>query len=85
LILTTLKLPGIDGFQLVAEIKSDPALRAIPVLVFTSSASPAHIRRSYTLHANCYLTKLVDAEGFFSLVRAVLEFWGRVVELPAGE
>jgi chemotaxis family two-component system response regulator Rcp1 len=84
-VLTSLKLPGIDGFQLVAEIKSDPALRALPVLVFTSSASPDHIRRSYALHANCYLTKPVDATEFFALVQAIVEFWGRVVELPAGE
>jgi chemotaxis family two-component system response regulator Rcp1 len=84
-ILTSLKLPGIDGFRLLAEIKSGPALRAIPVLVFTSSASPDHIRRSYALHANCYLTKPVDATEFFALVQAIVEFWGRVVELPAGE
>jgi chemotaxis family two-component system response regulator Rcp1 len=85
LILTSLKLPGIDGFQLLTEIKSEPALRAIPALVFTSSASPAHIRQSYALHANCYLTKPVDATEFFALVQAIVEFWGRVVELPAGE
>jgi chemotaxis family two-component system response regulator Rcp1 len=84
-ILTSLKLPGIDGFQLLAEMKSDPALLAIPVLVFTSSASPSHIRRSYALHANCYLTKPVDAKAFFALVHTIVEFWGWVVELPARE
>jgi two-component system, chemotaxis family, response regulator Rcp1 len=82
LILISLKLPGIDGLELLAELKGDPALCAIPALVFTSSASPAHIRQSYALHANCYIIKPTDADAFFSLVQEVVEFWCGIVELP---
>jgi two-component system, chemotaxis family, response regulator Rcp1 len=82
-ILISLKLPGTDGFELLAELKGDPALHPIPVLVFTSSASPAHIRRSYDLQANCYIMKPVDTDEFFALVQTIVEFWGRIVRLPA--
>jgi two-component system, chemotaxis family, response regulator Rcp1 len=82
-ILISLKLPGIDGFDLLAELKGDPALRAIPALVFTSSASPTHIRQSYDLQANCYIIKPVDVDEFFALVQVIVEFWGRVARLPA--
>ena len=83
LVLLDLNLPRKDGWrEVLAEIKSDPALQAIPVVVLTTSASEADILRTYMLHANCYITKPVDMEGFLTVVRCIDDFWLSVVKLP---
>jgi chemotaxis family two-component system response regulator Rcp1 len=81
LILLTLKLPGKDGLELLAEIKSEPALRSIPAIVLTSSPAQRDLRQSYALQANCYILKPVDLAGFFTVVKEVMEFWCTVVTL----
>ena len=82
LILLDLNLPKKDGREVLAEIKDSPALKTIPVVILTTSASEADILRSYRLHANCYITKPVDLEGFLSVVRSIDSFWLSVVQLP---
>jgi two-component system, chemotaxis family, response regulator Rcp1 len=82
LILLDLNLPKKDGREVLAEIKESEALKSIPVVVLTTSASEADILRSYRLHANCYITKPVDLEGFLTVVRSIDNFWLSVVKLP---
>ena len=82
LILLDLNLPRKDGRQVLEEIKSDPALKTIPVVVLTTSASEIDIQRTYLLHANCFISKPVDMEGFLTVVRSIDEFWLSVVRLP---
>ena len=82
LILLDLNLPKKDGREVLAEIKADPALRRIPVVVLTTSEAEQDILRSYDLHANCYITKPVDLEAFLGIVRAVEHFWLHIVSLP---
>jgi len=82
LILLDLNLPRVDGREVLAEIKADPALRRIPVVVLTTSAAEEDILRSYDLHANAYVTKPVDFERFVEVVRKVDDFFFTVVRLP---
>ena len=82
LILLDINLPRKDGRQVLEEIKSDPALKTIPVVVLTTSASEIDIQRTYLLHANCFISKPVDMEGFLTVVRSIDEFWLSVVRLP---
>ena len=82
LILLDLNLPKKDGREVLAEIKQSPTLGSIPVVILTTSASEADIRRSYRLHANCYIAKPVDLEGFLKVVRSIDNFWLSVVKLP---
>jgi CheY-like chemotaxis protein len=82
LILLDLNLPKKDGREVLAEIKGDPALRRIPVVVLTTSQAEQDIIRSYELHANCYVTKPVDLDQFISVVKSVEDFWLTVVKLP---
>ena len=82
LILLDLNLPKKDGREVLAEIKEDPALKTIPVVVLTTSSSEADILRSYQLHANCYITKPVGLEGFLTVVKSIDSFWMSVVRLP---
>ncbi len=82
LILLDLNLPRKDGREVLAEIKKDPALRRIPVVVLTTSKAEEDILRTYDLHANCYITKPVDLEQFISVVRSIDDFWLSVVRLP---
>jgi chemotaxis family two-component system response regulator Rcp1 len=67
----------------LAEIKADPALRRIPVVVLTTSEAEQDIVRSYDLHANCYITKPVDLDAFIEVVRSIEGFWLAIVRLPA--
>jgi chemotaxis family two-component system response regulator Rcp1 len=83
LILLTIQLPVKDGLEVLREIKSDPALCSIPAIVLTSSQSHRHILRSYELQANGYIVKPVDLEEFFTVVKAIVKFWGTVVTLPS--
>lgn len=83
LILLDLNLPRRDGREVLAEIKVDPSLRHIPVVVLTTSAADEDILRSYQLHANAYVTKPVDFENFVKAVRQIDHFFVSVVRLPA--
>lgn len=82
LVLLDLNLPRMDGRQVLAEIKSDPVLRRIPVVVLTSSEAEEDILKSYDLHANCYVTKPVDLDQFFEVIQSIESFWCTVVAIP---
>ncbi len=82
LILLDLNLPKKDGREVLAEIKRDPGLRLIPVVILTSSAAEQDIVKSYNLHANCYVTKPVDLDQFIEVVKSIENFWLAVVKLP---
>lgn len=81
-ILLDLNLPKKDGREVLAEIKDDPDLRRIPVVVLTTSLAEQDILKSYDLHANCYITKPVDLERFITVVKSIETFWLSVVKLP---
>jgi CheY-like chemotaxis protein len=83
LILLDLKLPGKDGTQVLREIKDDPNLRRIPILVLTTSAARQDILAAYELHANSYLRKPVSFEEFVELARMIAQYWLGVVHLPS--
>jgi len=85
LILLDLNLPKKDGREVLAEIKADPNLRRIPVVVLTTSAAEEDILRTYDLHANCYITKPVDLEQFLRVVKSIEDFWVSIVKLPSSE
>ena len=82
LILLDLNLPRKDGREVLADIKADPSLMSIPVLVLTISQAEEDIVRGYQLHGNCYITKPVDFQRFADVVRANQFFWFSVVSLP---
>lgn len=82
LILLDLNLPKKDGRKVLAEIKDDPELCNIPVVVLTTSEAEEDILRSYTLRANCYITKPVTLKQFIKVVESIEEFWLTVVKLP---
>ena len=82
LILLDLNLPKKDGREVLEEIKKSPTLKSIPVVILTTSASEVDILRSYRLHANCYITKPVDLDGFLQVVKSIDSFWLSVVKLP---
>lgn len=83
LILLDLNLPRKDGREVLEEIKADPDLRHIPVVVLTSSEAEQDIVRAYDLHANCYVTKPVDLDQFIHVVRSIEDFWFTIVKLPS--
>ncbi|UXI66820.1 response regulator [Tahibacter amnicola] len=82
LILLDLNLPRIDGREVLAEIKSDPSLRRIPVVVLTTSRAEEDLVRTYDLHANCFITKPVDFDQFIQVVKNIENFWFTIVVLP---
>jgi two-component system, chemotaxis family, response regulator Rcp1 len=82
LILLDLNLPKKDGREVLKEIKESPTLGIIPVVILTTSASEADILRTYQLHANCYITKPVDLDGFLTVVKSIDSFWLSIVKLP---
>lgn len=82
LVLLDLNLPRRDGREVLAEMKTDPALRDIPIVVLTTSAAEADVLASYSLHANAYVTKPVDFERFITVVRQIDDFFVSVVRLP---
>lgn len=85
LVLLDLNLPRRDGREVLAELKKDPALRRIPVVVLTTSSEERDIVASYDLHANCYITKPVDLDQFIGVVRHIDDFWLTIVRLPSRE
>ena len=82
IILLDLNLPRMNGRELLANIKTDPELKRIPVVILTTSKSEVDIIESYDLHANCYITKPVDMERFITVVKSIEDFWFTVVKLP---
>jgi CheY-like chemotaxis protein len=84
LILLDLNLPKKDGREVLAEIKADPALKSIPVVVMTTSRAEEDIIKSYNLHANSYVVKPIDLDRFIKVVIAIEEYWVSVVTLPGG-
>ena len=82
LILLDLNLPRKDGREVLQDLKSDPMLRTIPVVVLTTSRSEQDVLRSYELQANCYITKPVDLEQFITVVKSIEDFWLTIVTLP---
>ncbi|NKY11927.1 response regulator [Cellulomonas hominis] len=82
LVLLDLNLPRMDGREVLEAMKSDDALRSIPVVVLTTSEAEEDVVRSYSLHANAYVTKPVDFERFIEVVRQIDEFFVEVVRLP---
>src|ERR1700733_3904193 len=82
LILLDLNLPKKSGREVLKEIKDDPILMSIPVVILTTSASEQDVLRSYLLHANCFITKPVDLDGFLAVVKSIDNFWLSVVQLP---
>ncbi len=83
LILLDLNLPRKDGREVLAEIKADPSLRRIPVVVLTTSQSDTDILQAYELAANCFITKPVDFDQFVKIVQTIEDFWFTVVKLPS--
>lgn len=82
LILLDLNLPKKDGREVLSEIKSDAALKAIPTVILTTSEAEQDIVRSYQLHANCYISKPVGLDEFLQVIQAIEGFWLAVVKLP---
>jgi two-component system, chemotaxis family, response regulator Rcp1 len=85
LILLDLNLPRKDGRAVLAEIKTDPDLKRIPVVVLTTSQDEQDILRAYNTYANCYITKPVDLKQFLSVVDSIDNFWLTIVKLPPNE
>lgn len=82
LILLDLNLPKKNGREVLSDIKADPDLRRIPVVVMSTSSAPEEIASAYTLNANCYITKPVDLDKFYEVARSIQDFWLQTVTLP---
>ncbi|HZN60841.1 MAG TPA: response regulator [Planctomycetota bacterium] len=82
LILLDLNLPRKDGREVLADIKKDPKLKHIPVVVLTTSKAEQDVLMTYELHANCYISKPLDMDQFVRVVRSIEEFWLATVTLP---
>jgi two-component system response regulator len=82
LVLLDLNMPRKDGREVLTEMKADPKLRQIPVVILTTSQAEEDIIRSYDLHANCYISKPVDLQALAKIVQTIDQFWFGVVQLP---
>jgi chemotaxis family two-component system response regulator Rcp1 len=85
LILLDLNLPGMNGKEVLKEIKEDPDLKRIPVVILTTSKAEEEILKSYNLHANCYVFKPVDLEQFVKVVKSLEDFWLAIVKFSNHE
>jgi two-component system, chemotaxis family, response regulator Rcp1 len=83
LILLDLNLPRKSGREVLAEVKQDPDLRRIPVVIMTSSDDEKDILAAYNLYVNCYVTKPIDLDQFIGVVKSIEQFWFSIVKLPA--
>jgi len=83
LILLDLNLPRKDGREVLTEIKSDPDLKRIPVVILTISKAEEDVLKSYNLHANCFITKPLDLNQFVKVVKSIEDFWLTIVKLPS--
>lgn len=81
-ILLDLNLPKKDGRTVLEEIKEDEKLRVIPVVILTTSREEEDILKSYQAHANCYIRKPINIDGFFEVVQSIENFWFQIVALP---
>jgi two-component system, chemotaxis family, response regulator Rcp1 len=81
LVILDLNLPRKDGRELLGEIKRDPALACLPVIVFTTSNAPDDVRRCYELHANCYVIKPVGLDDLYRVVQSIHDFWFGIARL----
>jgi len=84
LVLLDLNLPRKSGEEVLAEIKADPDLKRLPVVILTVSSDEADVLKSYNLHANCYITKPLDLSQFMAVVKSIEDFWLTIVRLPDG-
>lgn len=82
LIFLDLNLPKKDGWQVLREVKGDPTLASIPVVVITNSRAPEDVEQVYRLKANCYLVKPPELEDFFIMMRRTVDFWWLTARLP---
>ena len=82
LVLLDLNLPRKNGREVLAEMKEDPELRRIPVVILTTSQAEQDIIKAYDLHVNCYINKPVDLDQFLQVVRSIEDFWLTLVKLP---
>jgi CheY-like chemotaxis protein len=82
IIFLDLNLPMMDGREVLAQIKADPTLKRIPVVVLTTSEAEQDVLKAYDLHANCYVNKPMDMEQFVSVVKTLENFWFGTVKLP---
>lgn len=82
LILLDLNLPRVSGREVLKELKADPVLKLIPVVVLTTSAADTDVLKCYDLGANCYITKPVDFEQFQRIIKVIDDFWLTIVKLP---
>ncbi len=82
LILLDLNMPKKDGREVLSEIKADPNLRTIPVVILTTSQSEEDILKSYTLQASCYVTKPIDLSQYTKIIKSLDEFWFSAVRYP---
>jgi two-component system, chemotaxis family, response regulator Rcp1 len=82
LILLDLNLPGKDGREVLHDIKADPELKRIPVVILTTSQADEDIMRAYGLHANAYMTKPVGFDEFVGVVKGITDYWFSLVKLP---
>ncbi len=85
LIVLDLNLPKIKGQKVLEEVKNDPDLKRIPVVIFTVSSAEQDILKSYNLHANCYIIKPKNLDQFMEVVKSTINFWFTIVQLPPGE
>jgi len=82
IILLDLNLPGVNGHQVLAEVKTNAQLRRIPIIVFSNSQAEEDIRKANDLCANCYVSKPSDLEGYLNSVKIIEEFWLQTAKLP---
>jgi chemotaxis family two-component system response regulator Rcp1 len=82
LILLDLNLPGMSGIEVLQQIKNEETLLTIPVVILTSSDDEHDISQTYSHHANCYITKPLELQGFIEIVQSIENFWFTVVKLP---
>jgi CheY-like chemotaxis protein len=82
LILLDLNLPRRDGREVLGEIKADPEFKSIPVIVLTTSDSDADVKKTYQLHANCFITKPSNVDELLQVFRGLREFWFSIARLP---
>jgi len=83
IIFLDLNLPKKNGLEVLEEVKSNPLLRSIPIVVLTTSNSEEHIYRSYRLNANCYIIKPVDFDQFINVAKVIESFWFNIARLPS--
>ena len=83
LVLLDLNLPKKDGREVLSDIKADPTLRSIPVVILTTSNAEQDILNSYNLHVNCYINKPVDFDRFFDIIQKIEDFWLQTAILPS--